>query len=181
MHVTGGIDLFPRGAAIDSETYRDSMTACGIDFDELTAADVMARWPAWRVADDTEVLYQANTGIVSPAATVPLLQRLAADRGAVLRGSTTVTAIEPDDDQVNIRLADGDIVIAAQVVVAADAWTAPLLEPLGTSLPLTVTARTGHVLRHGDARSFSSWATSRCGSGWTTRRSTVFRRSADLA
>jgi sarcosine oxidase len=139
VHVTGGIDLFPRGAVIDSGTYRDSMRVCGVDFDELTAADVMARWPAWQVANDTEVLYQANTGIVSPAATVPLLQRLATDRGAVLRGSATVTAIEPDHDHVNIRLADGDIVIAANVVVAADAWTAPLIEPLGTSLPLTVT------------------------------------------
>lgn len=139
VHVTGGIDLFPRGAAIDSGTYRDSMRACAVDFDELTAADVMSHWPAWQVADDTEVLYQANTGIVSPAATVPLLQRLATARGAVLRGDTTVSAIEPDCDQVNIRLADGDIVAAAHVVVAADAWTAPLLEPLGTSLPLTVT------------------------------------------
>ena len=139
VHVTGGIDLFPRGAAIDSGTYRDSMRACGVDFDELTAAEVVTRWPVWQVANDTEVLYQAETGIVSPAATVPLLQRLAVDRGAVLRGGTTAMEIEPDHDQVNIRLADGDIVIAAQVVVAADAWTAPLLEPLATSLPLTVT------------------------------------------
>jgi sarcosine oxidase len=139
VHITGGIDLFPQGAAIDSKTYRASMRACSVVFDELSAAEVMSRWPVWRVADDTEVLYQANTGIVSPAATVPLLQRLAADRGAVLRGSTTVAAIEPEDDHVNIRLADGDILVAARVVVAADAWTAPLLEPLGTSLPLTVT------------------------------------------
>ena len=99
----------------------------------------MTRWPAWRVAAGTDVLYQANTGIVSPATTVPLLQRLAADGGAVLRGNTGVTAIEPAGDHVDIRLADGDAVRAAHVVVAADAWSAPLIAPLGTSLPLTVT------------------------------------------
>jgi sarcosine oxidase len=139
VHITGGIDLFPRGAAIDIDTYRDSMRACDVDFDELTATKVMARWPAWRVADDTEVLYQANTGIVSPAATVPLLQRLATNRGAALRGNTTVMALEPTADEVVVRLADGSGVRAAQVVVAADAWTAPLLAPLGTALPLVVT------------------------------------------
>ena len=139
VHITGGIDLFPRGAAIDSETYRESMRACGVEFDELTPSDVMTRWPAWRVAAGTEVLYQADTGIVSPAITVPVLQRLASDRGAELRGNARVMGIEPDDDHVNIRLDDGDIVVAAHVVIAADAWTAPLIAPLGTSLPLTVT------------------------------------------
>jgi sarcosine oxidase len=139
VHITGGIDLFPRGAVIGSDTYRESMRACGVTFDELKPAEVMARWPAWHVADDTEVLYQPNTGIVSPAATVPLLQRLAGERGAALRGSTTVIAIEPVDDDVTIHIANSEPVSARQVVVAADAWTAPLISPLGTSLPLTVT------------------------------------------
>lgn len=139
VHITGGIDLFPQGAVIDSKTYRESMNACDIGFDVLSPAEVMTRWPAWHVDADTEVLYQANTGIVSPAATVPLLQRLAVGRGATLRGNTAVATIEPGDAHVVIRLADGSAVQAAQVVVAADAWTAPLIEPLGTLLPLVVT------------------------------------------
>ncbi len=139
VHITGGIDLFPAGAVIDSKTYRESMDACEIGFDELTPAEVMQRWPAWRVDADTEVLYQARTGIVSPATTVPLLQRLATERGATLRGNAQVIALEPATDHVAMRLADGAQVLAAQVVIAADAWTAPLLERLGTSLPLVVT------------------------------------------
>ncbi len=139
VHITGGIDLFPHGAAIDVATYRNSMQACGIDFDELTPAEVMTRWPVWHVAADTEVLYQANTGIVSPAITVPVLQRHAADRGAELRGNAEVSAIEPSSDGVTVHLARGEVVHAEHVVVAADAWTAPLVGPLGTSLPLTVT------------------------------------------
>ncbi|HEY4609163.1 MAG TPA: N-methyl-L-tryptophan oxidase [Ilumatobacteraceae bacterium] len=139
VHITGGIDLFPRGAAIDIDTYRMSMRACAIDFDELTAAEVMSRWPAWQLDADTAVLYQANTGIVSPAVTVLLMQRLAAGCGAVLHGNTAVLAIEPDGDEVRIRLADGRRLRASNVVVAADAWTASLIEPLGVKLPLTVT------------------------------------------
>jgi sarcosine oxidase len=139
LHITGGIDLFPNGAAIDSATYRDSMLACDVPFDELKPSDVMARWPAWHVEADTEVLYQANTGIVSPASTVPLLQRLALARGAKLRGNTLVTAIEPKGGDVTVHIADGEPILAAQVVVAADAWTTSLVAPLGTTLPLTVT------------------------------------------
>ncbi|HEY4609242.1 MAG TPA: N-methyl-L-tryptophan oxidase, partial [Ilumatobacteraceae bacterium] len=139
VHITGGIDLFPRGAAIDIETYRASMRACDIDFDELTAADVMSRWPAWRLDADTHVLYQADTGIVSPAATVPLLQRLAGESGAVLHGNTAVVGVEPQRDEVRIHLADGGALQAGHVVIAADAWTPSLVEPLGMKLPLTVT------------------------------------------
>ncbi len=139
MHITGGIDLFPRGAAIGIDTYRQSIRAAGVDFEELTGTEAMARWPAWQLAAGTEVLYQSNTGIVSPATTVPLLQRLASKRGAELRGETTVTAIEPNGDHIRVRLADGAEISATSVVVAADAWTLPLIEPLGTSLPLVVT------------------------------------------
>ncbi|MEY2583398.1 MAG: hypothetical protein QOE09_3247 [Ilumatobacteraceae bacterium] len=139
VHVTGGIDLFPRGAVIDMETYRESMCVCEVRFDELSPAEVMRRWPAWRVAADTDVLYQANTGIVSPAMTVPLLQRMATDRGAVLRGGAAVTAVEPASDDVEIRLSNGDSVRASQVVIAADAWTGQLVHSLGVTLPLTVT------------------------------------------
>ncbi|MGZ4724169.1 MAG: N-methyl-L-tryptophan oxidase [Ilumatobacteraceae bacterium] len=139
VHITGGIDLFPPAAAIDIESYRDSMHAVGVPFDDLTASEAMARWPAWHLPADTEVLYQANTGIVSPAETVPLFQRLATGRGAELRGDCTVTAIEPGDERVAIRLDGGDVVHATHVVVAADAWTAALVTPLGATLPLVVT------------------------------------------
>ena len=139
IHLTGGIDLFPANAAIDVDTYRDAMRAAGIGFDELTPAEVMTRWPAWTVPADATVLYQANTGIVSPAATVPLLQGLATAHGAELHGDAAVTAIEPRGHDLIIHCIDGRVIHAGHVVVAADAWTAPLIEPLGTSLPLTVT------------------------------------------
>lgn len=139
VNVTGGIDLFPRHAAIDIDTYRQAMRSNDISFDELSAAETMRRWPAWRLVDDVHVLYQANTGIVSPAQTVPLLQKLAADAGAVLRGESRVIAIEPDGDDVMIHIDGAGALIASQVVLGADAWTAPLLQPLELSVPLTVT------------------------------------------
>lgn len=141
VHTTGGLDLFPAGAAIDIDTYRSAMGAANVDFDELGATDVMRRWPGFRLAADVTALHQSATGLVSPAHTVAVLQRLATERGAVLRGATAVTALEQCGEQrVRVRLGDGTTVEAGHVIVAADAWTKPLIDPLlDHPLPLTVT------------------------------------------
>jgi sarcosine oxidase len=139
VHVTGGIDMFPANAAIDIDTYSSSMASAGVSFDQFDGRELRRRWPQFTVADDVAVLHQANTGLVSPAHTVDLMQRLANGAGAALRGGRAVTAIEPDDHTVQVVLDDGERVVADHVVVSADAWTVPLLAPLGVHLPLTVT------------------------------------------
>jgi sarcosine oxidase len=139
VHVTGGVDLFPAAAAIDIDTYRAAMRACDVPFDELSGAEVRSRWPAFTVDDGVRALYQQATGIVSPATTVALMQQLAMDAGAMLRGGTVVRALEPQADGSVLVVTDGGVARAAHVIIAADAWTAPLLSPLGVQLPLVVT------------------------------------------
>jgi sarcosine oxidase len=73
--------------------------------------------------------------------------------GAVLRDRTTVRAIRPAADSVEIVTDDG-IVSAAHVVVCADAWTASLVEPLGVRLPLTVTEEQVTYYAPGDPEAF---------------------------
>ena len=48
---TGGIDLFPEGAAIPSGDYVQSMTECGVAFETMDGAEAMRRWPQWRLDD----------------------------------------------------------------------------------------------------------------------------------
>ena len=60
---TGGIDLFPAGGAIRKEDYTGSLDACGIGYELLDASEAMRRWPQWRLPDDVEVLFQAESGI----------------------------------------------------------------------------------------------------------------------
>src|SRR3954447_10288005 len=42
---TGGVDLFPPGAAIAESDYSASLAACGVPFEQLSPAEVAARWP----------------------------------------------------------------------------------------------------------------------------------------
>ena len=60
---TGGLDLAPAGASIGLDDYRMSMTAASVPFEELDAAEVMRRWPQWRLSEDVTALYQERSGI----------------------------------------------------------------------------------------------------------------------
>jgi len=65
---TGGIDLFPRAAAIPIADYTHSMGAAGIPFEVLDAAEIMRRWPQWHLAADVVGLYQPTPASARPNA-----------------------------------------------------------------------------------------------------------------
>ncbi len=136
--VTGGLDLYPEGAAICVHDYTSSMDAHDIAYDVLDVDAVKQRWPAFDLPDGTVAIHQARTGIVPAAKGTAAMAQRAQDLGAVLHYDTRVEAIVPGADAADVVTADG-VVSAARVVVTADAWTNDLLGPLGVDLPLTVT------------------------------------------
>jgi sarcosine oxidase len=140
---TGGLDVGPReadhGVAIDIDAYIASMDAEGVPFERLDAAEIMRRWPAWRLDDEHVGLFQPDAGLADPSRGNAAHRRLAVEHGAELRGRAPVARLEPGDGEVTVVLEDGERLRAGRVVVAADAWTGTLLEPLGVRLPLTVT------------------------------------------
>ena len=137
--VTGGLDLFPAGAAIPEDAYAQSMDAEGVPYDRLPAAEVVRRWPQWRLADDTVALYQARSGLADPFRGNAAHRRLAVDHGATLLDRSPVERLRPADGAIELTIADGTVHSAGRVVVAADAWTNDLLASFDRRLPLTVT------------------------------------------
>lgn len=137
--VTGGLDLWPVGAAIPTVDYTESLATEGVPFDLLDATEVMRRWPQWRLAHDTTAMWQAQGGLADPYKGNAAHRRLATERGATLRDRTPVTAIRP--------LAGGGYAVetadrtwsTARVILTADAWTNQLLAGFDRRLPLTVT------------------------------------------
>ncbi|MDP9143941.1 MAG: FAD-dependent oxidoreductase, partial [Actinomycetota bacterium] len=81
---TGGLDLAPADASIGLDSYRTSMTAAGVPFEELDAAEVMRRWPQWRLPDDVTALFQERSGIAMASRANATHRRLAAENGATL-------------------------------------------------------------------------------------------------
>jgi sarcosine oxidase len=152
---TGGLDLFPPGSAIPPDPYRASLEACGVPYQWLDAAEVMRRWPAFRLEDGVRGLWQADAGMVPAARGTRLMQRLAAGYGAVLMANCPVTAVRDLGGSVEVATASGEQFQAARLLLCADAWTGDLLTQLGTELPLVVTQEQFSYYRPAEAAAFA--------------------------
>jgi sarcosine oxidase len=136
--VAGGLDLFPPDCAISPVDYVDSLREVGIPFEELTVEQIRARWPQFHPPPGTLGLFQERGAIVPAARGTAAMQRLAAEAGATLLGSTPVTRVTDHGSHVEVE-AGGTSYACRGVVVAADAWTNQVLAGLGVEIPLTVT------------------------------------------
>lgn len=139
---TGGIDLFPPGAAIDAAPYLGSLTLAGVEHEWIDGDEVRRRWPAFArgttVTTDVMALHSGDTGIVPADRGTAVLQRLAVEHGATLLEHTPVGSIVPTGGEVDV-VTDGATFRCGSVVVCADAWTNRLLAPLGHQVGMAVT------------------------------------------
>ena len=134
---TGGLDIAP--ASCDAaDRYGAAMTAAGIPFEELDAAEAMKRYPQWKLDGDERVLFQADSGLVDAGKAIAAQVALARLHGATVMDETPVHKLRPAGDGVEV-VTDAGVFHAGRVVVCADAWTNRVLAGVGVSWPLTVT------------------------------------------
>ncbi len=135
---TGGLDFAPRASKISLDDYRHSLAEAGVRFEHLDAAEIMKRWPQFRLTDDIHGLYQADGGIAPAAKCNAAHQRLARAHGAMLRDNAPVTVIRDLGGEIEI-VAGGETYRCQKLVLAVDAWTNHLLAHFDVKLPLTIT------------------------------------------
>ena len=116
---TGGIDLFPKNCAIPISTYKDSLDAVGVPYELLDAAEIMKRYPQFKLSADVIGLSQAETGIAPAAKGTAAHQKLAQKRGVEIKPSTRVMSLHSNGD--------GDITIATDKCVYNTSWYLLLL------------------------------------------------------
>jgi sarcosine oxidase len=135
---TGGLDFAPRVSAIPLENYSGSMDTAGVPYERLDAAEIMRRWPPFRLSDDIHGLYQAESGIVMAARANAAHQRLAQAHGATLRDRLGAVAVRPLNGEIEVSTAD-KAYRCRRLVIAAGAWSNRTLSAFDCHLPLTVT------------------------------------------
>jgi sarcosine oxidase len=150
---TGGLDLAPTRATIGLDSYRSSLMAAGVSFEELDAAEVMSRWPQWRLTDDVTALFQERAGIAMASRANVTHRKLAAENGATLVDGVEVTRVREVDGEVEIEVG-GRVHRVGTLIVAAGAWTNRILAHFGVGFPLEVTLEQVVYLRSGDPESF---------------------------
>jgi sarcosine oxidase len=123
LTITGGVD---HGDSPALDDLHAGLIAEGVPSEWLTPAEAGRRWPGFRF--DTRALYHPDSGRLHADRAVTALQAVAGSRGAVVRHETQVSSISVvDADAVEVRTATGLVVRARRAVVAAGAWTRPLL------------------------------------------------------
>jgi sarcosine oxidase len=135
---TGGLDLAPVDAAIGLDTYRDAMTSAGVQFEELSASELMSEWPQWRLTDDVTALFQAESGIAMASIANATHRAMARQHGADLLENVTVKTIREHGGEVTVVTTNGTFT-ADSLIVAGGAWTNQSLQHFGIQFPLEVT------------------------------------------
>jgi sarcosine oxidase len=104
----------------------------------MDSAEVMRRWPQWRLDETIKGIFQPDGGLVDAARGLATHVRLARGRGACILEHQPVTGIRPRADGVEVSTEEATYACRS-LVLTGGAWTSRLLAMVGRKLPLTVT------------------------------------------
>ncbi|KAJ4312694.1 hypothetical protein N0V84_009800 [Fusarium piperis] len=142
LTITGGIIFFPPNTGnkmFSIEGYTKSLDLNGVSYELLSSQEVSKRWPQFKVPENIQAVYTADSGVAHASKSVSAMQFLARQHGAVLKERTPVDRVTPDGagTGVVIETPKGKF-HAKKVILATDAWTNKLLKPLKAEIPLDV-------------------------------------------
>ena len=134
LRITGGFDV---GDPMYLRACSAALRSCGATAEELTPGARRERFP-WFESDD-ESIFSPNTGVIAANDALAAIAEVARVAGARIDE-------EAQSARVDVRGADRIEIVAGKrevsarrCVVAAGAWAAAVLEPLGIRLPIRVT------------------------------------------
>jgi sarcosine oxidase len=136
MTITGIVEAGYPGAPLVKGSLESSLRH-GLPHEQLTAAEVRGRFPAFDLPDDWEAIFQPNAGALFPERAINLFVREATRYGAQVHLRTRVAAVSADGDGVEVVLEDGQRISARSSVVSAGAWITELMPDLVPHLRLT--------------------------------------------
>lgn len=138
LQISGGWDCGPADSPYLAEL-EANFTAFDIPYERLTAAQSNTRFPQFRLAKESEAIYQPDGGALFADRAVLALWRLAAAAGATTVAGQRVTEINISGDRVNLVTDSATTWRGRRLIIAAGAWSKQLLSQLGLDLPLTIT------------------------------------------
>jgi sarcosine oxidase len=144
LRVCGGISIGSPQSEIVTGA-RASAQVHQVPYEELSAAELQHRFPAWRVPDSMIGIWDPGAGILDPEACVTAMLDLAKAHGAQLLFDEPVLSWESvtigDADAIRVRTAQATY-SAKQLVITTGGWARDLLTSL--DLPLTVERNAVH-------------------------------------
>jgi sarcosine oxidase len=145
LQITGGIDV---GDPIYLDACSAALRACGARAQHLGPKARRDRFPWLNVGEDG-CIFSPDTGVIAANEALTAAAAAARAAGARVLDASPVERLEVRDDEVVIVAGEHET-RARRCVVAAGAWVAGLLEPLGIALPIRVTREQVFYFRSDD-------------------------------
>jgi sarcosine oxidase len=136
LMITGAIEAGFPGAPLVVDSWRSSIEH-NLRSERLTARQANARFPAFDLPDDWDVIFQRDAGALLPEKAIRVFVAGAKAHGATVRLNTRVIAVEPVNGKVQIVLEGGERIEVGSAVVSAGAWIGDLLPDVAADLRLT--------------------------------------------
>jgi sarcosine oxidase len=133
---TGGLDYARPGTPVFEAT-RATLAGLNIEFELLDRAAMAQRFPQFDMPDDTQVIYQRDTGILDANHCVATLLSEARRHSADVHENEPARQLRATGASVEVRT-DAASYAADRLIVTAGSWARPLLLQLGLDLPLSV-------------------------------------------
>ena len=121
----------------------------GCEVDWLDLDEVAARWPAYRTAEDVDVVggvFGPRDGPIDPTAVLEGLRRNAERLGATYLAGEVREVLTDGERATGVRMDGGEDLEADAVIVCAGGWSAPLAATAGVEIPVEPVMRTVHVV-----------------------------------
>jgi sarcosine oxidase len=135
LHLTGIAEIGPPTGALVRGTL-EAARLHGLRHDVLTAAELMQRFPAFRMPPEHVAVVQPDGGFLDVEPSIAAQIALATAAGAEIRSGEAVRAIESRAGLVRI-ISELGVVEAGAAIVAAGAWMPVLLPELAATLRAT--------------------------------------------
>lgn len=136
-----------------AETLRANVAlqqAEGVDTRLLAPTEISEVVPGYSGEGAALACYEVEAGVADPMATTYCFAQRAKDYGATIYEGRAVTGILTQHERVTGVETEQGTLLAPNIVVAANAWSGALVQPLGIMLPITATRHPMLALRRPD-------------------------------
>jgi sarcosine oxidase len=150
VHIAGIIEMGPPDGEVVVGTLRASREH-GLPHEVLDAAQVMRRFPAFRIPENYIGVFQPDGGFLDVEPSVDAMMALAKTAGAQVRTTEQVHAVRQSGSGVRVET-DRGVIEAGAAIVAAGAWVTKLID---LPVPLRVTRQVQAWFQAEDAAPFA--------------------------